>query len=385
MTERTYELLEVLRQPELLKTLSLPEWGRLIPQARHALLLGRLHALVLQHGLVDVLPEQPLNHTLSAYLASQKQRTTTAWEVRKLSDALQSQGLPLVLLKGSAYIQSGLSVAEGRLLSDIDILVPKEKLSTVENTLHSRGWRSSKGDAYDERYYREWMHEIPPLRHITRGSFLDVHHTILPPTAKYKPDPVKIMADIREVAPGVYTLSPVDMVIHSATHLFHEGDFDHGLRDILDLHGLLNHFGENEPGFWHRLVPRAVELDLVHPLYYALHYCRLILNTDIPAAVLEQSRKGRPNPLMSGVMDGLFMRALRPDHPSCEQPLTGVARWLLYVRSHYLRMPLYLLIPHLTRKAWKRRVADKTEQTGPAQANVPEPRARANRWRFWAR
>ena len=35
---------------------------------------------------------------------------------------------------------------------------------------------------------------------------------------------------------------------------------------------------------------------------------------------------------------------------------------LLYLRSHYLRMPLYLLLPHLVRKAWMRR-QDESETT----------------------
>lgn len=383
MSDRAFVLLDVLLKPERLRNLSLADWNKLIPQARHALLLGRLYATIQEQDLVEELPVQPLHHAMSAYLASEKQQITTAWEIRKLNAALQSLELPTVLLKGSAYIALELNLAKGRLLSDIDILVPKTKLDDVESNLHSRGWRCSKNDEYNERYYREWMHEIPPMKHITRGSFLDVHHTILPPTAKYKPDPAKILADIRKISPGVYTLSPVDMVIHSATHLFHEGDFDHGLRDILDLHGLLNFFGENEPGFWDALVPRAIDLDLINPLYYALHYCSLILGTEIPSSVLQQVKAGEPNPLMSGVMDWLFLRALRPDHPSCDLPFTGLARWILYVRSHYLRMPLYLLIPHLTRKAWKRSVADKQDTNAPM--GTPVKATSKIKWRFWAR
>ena len=34
--------------------------------------------------------------------------------------------------------------------------------------------------------------------------------------------------------------------------------------------------------------------------------------------------------------------------------LTAAARWLLYVRAHYLRMPLHLLLPHLLRKSFHR-------------------------------
>lgn len=384
MTQPNYLLLDVLRAPQTLANLTLADWNELIPQARHALLLGRLHAVIIDNDMLDELPEQPLNHTLSAFLASEKQRTTTAWEVGKLKRAVEPLALPVILLKGGAYIQAGLDVSRGRLLSDIDILVPKMKLDDVERGLNSRGWMSNKADEYDQRYYREWMHEIPPLKHITRGSFLDVHHTILPPTAKYKPDPDLIIKAAREIAPELYTLDPVDMVIHSATHLFHEGDFDHGLRDILDLHGLLNHFGEHEPGFWNKLVPRAVELDLINPLYYALHYCSLILDTYIPDRVLQQVNEGAPNPLMRGTMDWLFMHALRPDHPSCDLPFTGLARWLLYIRSHYLRMPLHLLIPHLVRKAWKRQIADKDEQTTPGAVDNSS-NSKLERWRFWAK
>ncbi len=53
-------------------------------------------------------------------------------------------------------------------------------------------------------------------------------------------------------------------------------------------------------------------------------------------------------------MSSLLGVALRPDHPHCDGPYTGIARWLLYVRSHHLRMPLYLVVPHLLRKAFMR-------------------------------
>jgi hypothetical protein len=57
-------------------------------------------------------------------------------------------------------------------------------------------------------------------------------------------------------------------------------------------------------------------------------------------------------------MDALLGQALRPSHASCRDGMTGVALFLLYVRSHYLRMPLRLLLPHLLRKAYTRRFQD---------------------------
>jgi len=55
-------------------------------------------------------------------------------------------------------------------------------------------------------------------------------------------------------------------------------------------------------------------------------------------------------------MDALFVPALYPAHPSCDIALTGLARWALYVRAHYLRMPWHLPLPHLARKAVRRRL-----------------------------
>ena len=51
-------------------------------------------------------------------------------------------------------------------------------------------------------------------------------------------------------------------------------------------------------------------------------------------------------------LDRLLTVVLRPNHPSCLAAGDGLARWLLFVRSHWLRMPPRLLIPHLVRKAW---------------------------------
>jgi len=62
-------------------------------------------------------------------------------------------------------------------------------------------------------------------------------------------------------------------------------------------------------------------------------------------------------------MDFCAGRALATPHPD-DMPsrLSGMARWALYVRSHWLRMPPLLLMQHLTRKVlrrwiewWKRR------------------------------
>ena len=238
-------------------------------------------------------------------------------------------------------------------------------IDKVEQALIESGWSSGHLDAYDQNYYRTWMHELPPLQHMRRGTALDVHHTILPETGQLKPDIQKLIdaaitLSVRDDF-SVRVLAPVDMVLHSATHLFHEGEFDHGLRDLFDLHRLLVQFS-NEPDFWQDLIIRAQEIDLVQPLYYATRYTHKILQTPVPTYVLRKLQDISSVGLTGWLVDFCYERALVSDHVTCRKPFTGLAEYLLFVRSHYLRMPLRLLIPHLIHKSLKREAENSNEE-----------------------
>ena len=117
------------------------------------------------------------------------------WEVEAARRALAPLGVPVVLLKGSAFVAAGLSAAEGRSIGDLDILVPRDCLDAVETALLVAGWEWVKPDPYDDAYYRRWMHELPPLIHRDRDRMIDVHHTILPLTARVTPDAKTLIAD----------------------------------------------------------------------------------------------------------------------------------------------------------------------------------------------
>lgn len=353
-------LVRILQDPSSSINFTPAQWDLLLRQARQADLLAHLFVLFGAHGVPDSAPKSVHNHLLSAGTLAAKQVSSVRWEINRITDALDGAGLKPVLLKGAAYVALDLPVARGRLFGDVDVLVPRTSIEKAERAFLLHGWLSSDMDTYDQRYYRRWMHEIPPMRHMKRGTVLDLHHNILPDTARLKPNPAKLLAAAREVRDmkGVQVLAPVDMFLHSATHLFHEGELPHGLRDLVDLDGLLRHFSVAEPQFWEQLVPRATELDLLPPLFYALHYCNQILQTPIPSTLRQATASIRTSGAPIALMDAIFLRALMPEHASCDDSLTAAARYAVYIRSHYLRMPLRLLAPHLLRKAFKRRFPD---------------------------
>ena len=98
----------------------------------------------------------------------------SSWEVNRLLWALKDIDVPLILLKGAAYLLAGLPPARGRIFADVDLLVPEERIGEIEERLVERGWFKTQIDPYDDRYYRVWMHEIPPLRHRERGTEIDI-------------------------------------------------------------------------------------------------------------------------------------------------------------------------------------------------------------------
>lgn len=346
-------LVRVLRDPRVVPGLDAAGWDLLLRQADAANVDALLLALLEDAGLFDLVPAAPRAHLEWTRVGAAGHARAARYEVRQIGRALADLGLPLILLKGAAYAMAGLDAGRGRLFSDIDILVPKARLPEVEAALMMHGWISTHHDAYDQRYYRQWMHELPPMQHARRGNSIDVHHAILPETAPVRPDPDKLRAAARPIAgePGLATLAPADMVLHSAVHLFFDGEFDKGLRDLVDLHRLLGQFGA-EPGFWDALPARARELELGRPLFYALRYCPRLLGTEVPPAVQAAVAAEGPNPALLWLMDRLFDRALLPLHASCDDAFSRLARFALYVRGNWLRMPPLLLARHLFHKAF---------------------------------
>jgi hypothetical protein len=264
-------------------------------------------------------------------------RTEALWEAEMARRALAPLGVPVVLLKGTAYAAAGLAAGVGRSIGDLDILVPNAALPDVERALLAAGWAWVKEEPYDDLYYRRWMHELPPLVHAGRERMIDVHHTILPLTAKPRPDADALVADSVTLENGLRVLCPEDMIVHAAAHLFADGDLAGGLRNLWDIDQLLREF-EAAEGFWQRLHARAAR----HGLLSAVHRAGRLANDLYGTPVPESWRVwDSADPLFRARLlarDG-WGRETRPLH-----------RLGFYVRSHALRMPPLMLARHLWTK-----------------------------------
>jgi hypothetical protein len=328
-------LVHALTNPASCVSLSRDAWTELLSIA---------HAERLMGSLADRLAGYDLPNPVAAALEQARAETRfghtqALWEVEMARRLLTSLGIPLILLKGSAFVQAGLPAAKGRVVGDLDILIPRDQLDAAETALLDGGYEWVKDDPYTQHYYRDWMHELPPLIHEERGGMIDVHHTILPLTARRRPDAAALIADRIEVAPGVFILSPPDMIVHAATHMLADGDLAGGLRNLWDIDRLLRSFA-NQPDFWTGLAARAEHHQMREPVALALRLTHCLYETPVDIEVA-----GRPRPT-----DALFVRRLLARN-GWGQETRKLTRLVFYIRSHWLRMPPLMLARHLWIKA----------------------------------
>ena len=331
-------LINALRDPASVETLDSGQWTELFSIARAESLIGSL-----AHRVQDrTVPDRARAVLQDAIEAHDLARQQALWEADCARRALADYPGKIVLMKGTAYVAANLDAGVGRSIGDLDIMVAREDLPVVEAALLDAGWEWVKPDPYDDQYYREHMHELPPLIHRERDRMIDVHHTILPLTAVPRPDADAILNDAVRLENGLYVMAPADMVLHSIAHLFADGDLAGGLRNLWDINLLLGHFSAEGKNFWAELHRRAQIHGLCAELARALRLSNRLYGTP-----LDESRRDG-----TSVSDSFYVRRLLA-RDGYGRETRKFTRFAFYVRSHWLRMPPLMLARHLWTK-WRK-------------------------------
>jgi hypothetical protein len=344
MTTPSHLLLRALADPSTLSSLDNRSWSGVISIARGNQVLGRLAELAAEGGILPQIPDAPRKHLEAARLEATKFHRDLLWELRHVERAFAEFPCRPILLKGSSYLVGRHRARLGRRFGDLDILVPRQHLDTAERALSVHGWVMDRQDRYDSFYYRQWTHQLPPMRHIVRQSSIDLHHSLRPPLGIERVDMAPFFEEARRTETGFDVPSPACMVVHSAAHLFCNGDFRNALRDLSDIDLLLREFGDDGL-WWHNLFDTAGNLHLVKPLALAMVHSHGLLGTPIPpdafVEILRRARRGPRHPI-----DRIFAHAIRPPDGHADWVNT-MARWALFVRGYIHDMPPHILALHL--------------------------------------
>ncbi|MCS6944160.1 MAG: nucleotidyltransferase family protein, partial [Sutterellaceae bacterium] len=278
-------LLDALTDARVCAQLPELRWELLLRTARAARLLGVLAERVQAALPIAALPPLAQRHLAAGRNEARFRRQKTLYLLATIEPLLRACG-KVVLLKGAAYIVQDLPVAAGRLPADVDVLVPRRALPALERALLEAGWEFEKTDPYDQHYYRAWTHELPPLQCAGQALELDLHHALLPPRGRLRPDIEAVLAAAVPIEGTAYhALNPADQVLHAAAHLFQDSDCTNRLRDLVDIDALLRHYAAADAAFWPALLARAQRLQLGRPLWYALAAACAWLQLALPPPV----------------------------------------------------------------------------------------------------
>ncbi len=338
MMHNAQSLVDALREPDTVLALDGAKWADLISIARAESLVGSL-----AHRLADIeVPKQVEPILRDAIQATDLARQQALWEADSARRALAPLNCKTVLMKGTAYVAANLDVGIGRSIGDLDIMAARDQLPAVEELLLDAGWEWVKQDSYDDQYYRDHMHELPPLIHRERDRMIDVHHTILPLTARPTPNAVEILNAAIKLDSELYVMAPADMLLHSVAHLFADGDLAGGLRNLWDIDRLVQQFANEDKEFWTELATRAKLHQLERHLERALRLAARLYGTPVC-----EDRAGKTR-----FADFLYVRRLLA-RDGWGRENRKFTRQAFYIRSHWLRMPPLMLARHLWTK-WRK-------------------------------
>ncbi|MGE4014670.1 MAG: nucleotidyltransferase family protein, partial [Alphaproteobacteria bacterium] len=250
-------------------------------------LVPMLYASLQAHGVDDPVMGRLKGQYRFFWLRNQLQMARGA----KAIDALQRHGIPVILLKGAAMAAAYLDDPTVRPMSDIDVLVPTERLHDALLALRQGGW--TPHPQMSDRMIAEDIARWSPswdFRDSTATS-VDLHWHVMHLSMQPDAD-ADFWAASQETGFGgrcVRTLCAADHVLHSLSHgmSWQEG----AIRWVPDSLMVLRKAGETFD--WLRLIEQAEKRRLIEFVRAGIDYLHREFAAPVPDDVLNRMRRIR--------------------------------------------------------------------------------------------
>ena len=222
-----------------------------------------------------LIPDQIREKLKLAYLENTGRNLMIFHAFSQLNSQLKQEDIPVIPLKG-LYLADRIYPTIGeRVIGDLDLLVPKDKIARAVELSIASGYVPSVDLHIDA--WLENKHQVCQQFNPKNNISLEWHWHIVSPT---KPAQIDIKslwgratADTIQNEP-VSSLSFEDTILHLAHHISYHHDFLFGLRNLCDLMMICHKFGQaidwdivdERASLWH--IERGVSLVLMMLRHY---------------------------------------------------------------------------------------------------------------------
>lgn len=261
------------------------DWATVLDRARSQRLSPLLYHLLCDERRV---PIETLQSLRAAYDYSARYNLYLFGELRRVLVRSKEAGVPILLLKGAALAHILYKDPAERALRDLDILVPREQVASVEDIVNALGYRAHRAEpqpgaalAYESQLM---FFKTAPLL-----SQIEIHWSLIDsPFYQYKLSTDWLWQTAVPFSLGdvnALMLGPEAQILHLCAHLL----LHHGGNDLLWLNDIAKAIHSYQTHVdWDELLRRADEFGLVVPTRKILFQLASEWGIAIPKKILER-------------------------------------------------------------------------------------------------
>jgi hypothetical protein len=273
-----------------------PDWTDLVEKARQEGVSALLFYNITKHHLEYLVPRDSYRDLSNHYYANLKRNLSIIGELREALATFQQAGIPCIVLKGIALAELVYPNIGMRGMSDVDILVKKEELFTVDEHLSSLGYASA--DSTVTKAIHNPVGYLASLEYRKNASPLNLHvhwHTVntsVPATMFVEQIDINRLWEHSAVT-GVADshariLRPEHMIIYLCEHALRIGHSFDRLILICDIFFSIKAFEKIID--WDFIVEESRRFNLSRFVYYSLSIVKHYTSLGIPDKCLAKLR-----------------------------------------------------------------------------------------------
>jgi hypothetical protein len=263
-----------------LRSLPPHAWEALVAEANRQWLPSMLFDSLRALGDAVNPPTQVLERLRRLYLHHSFRNRLLVRELETVLRTLHSQGVEVAVLKGVDLITTVYPDPGVRGMTDIDVLVRRDRLAAAEQALVQLGYGPQPRPDMDS-YLRRTNHIAPFTK---RGAAtIEVHWTIERATSPFAIDDAELWARARTIRIGAVDslhLAPEHLILHLALHVsYHHRYARAGIKTLCDIAAIAQRYPQLD---WPFLAETANRIGAGGFVFSALELTRSMLHAPIP-------------------------------------------------------------------------------------------------------
>lgn len=216
---------------------------------------------------------------------------------RQVAASFDRAVLPAIWLKGGALAYTHYPEPHLRPMSDLDVLVPPDRMIDAREVLQSLGFRPAEIDFFELSGFTDQARHHESMLDRTGKIKLELHFRMLVPSLHYHMTEKDLewfwgqTEDLGQNGPSFRALKPEANLLYLCAHIIlqHQGE-QLDLLHLLDLHLLITQSQMD----WDLVLKQAVALRWTVALEAALAFLPGLYGTVLPDGLLEELRRLRP-------------------------------------------------------------------------------------------